>query len=285
MRGNRDRGNRARINEALHAGEPRSLEQIPRAGDVGFVDLLRVPRPQPVIRGHVKHAGNALDCAIERRQIPQVAVDSLHRKPRQSPQIARGPGEHTDGIPRATNCRATWLPRKPVAPVTSVVIEPANSDPGRRGFPARREADGGVHCRATAVAALPHEARAAHLAAHLPLEHFPSVAHLAVRAENRGRLEPDVHHAIRTARIVSRTIFRPVRFLDRSLIGIVMLVRDQVAGTLPAAGIERRRAPGGAVEFAFAAEKIQIDRRNHQIVFAQKLERGAEFVAGRLRAT
>src|SRR5215472_2893801 len=93
---------------------------------------------------------------------------------------------------------------------------------------------------------------AAHVPADLPLEHFPRVAEIAFRTEHRRGFKSHVHHTVLATRIVARAVLLPLRLLDHFAIGGVVFVGDDVAGALPAARIERRRAPRRALELALA---------------------------------
>ena len=89
----------------------------------------------------------------------------------------------------------------------------------------------------------------------------------------------DVHHAVSAARVITGTKLFPRRLLDHLAIRSVMIVRDDVAGTLPPARIERRRAPCRAFQFAFSSQEIEVNWGNHQIVFIQQRHGLAEFLA------
>ncbi len=85
------------------------------------------------------------------------------------------------------------------------------------------------------------------------------------------------------ARVLAVTVVFPLRLFHEVVEGRVVLVGDEVARALPALDVAGRVAPGGAGQFAFAAQELQVDRRRHHPVFLEQplgfLELGADVVA------
>ena len=80
MARHRNRCDRAGVDEFLGARAPRGLEQIPRAVHVGFVNLSRVARPQPVVGGDVKDARNSRHGSIKRCGVAQISGTAFGRE-------------------------------------------------------------------------------------------------------------------------------------------------------------------------------------------------------------
>ena len=83
-------------------------------------------------------------------------------------------------------------------------------------------------------------------------------------AKHGGGLETAVHQAIFAARVVARAKAVPIGYVDELAVGEVMGVAAQIARAAPAADVESRIGPGRALQFAPAAEKLQIDRRGRE---------------------
>ena len=74
---NSDAAYGAGVDDLFYAGLLRRGEKVARALDVGIVKFLRVARPEPIVRGHVKDQFAACDRAFERCGIAQIAGEGL----------------------------------------------------------------------------------------------------------------------------------------------------------------------------------------------------------------
>ena len=83
-----DTAHRAGVNHPLDPWLARRFQQIPRALYVRAVQLIRMPRPEPVIGGHMKDQPASRHRPFERSGIPQIAGNRLDF---QFPQLARRP--------------------------------------------------------------------------------------------------------------------------------------------------------------------------------------------------
>ncbi len=88
-----------------------------------------------------------------------------------------------------------------------------------------------------------------------------------------------MHHAIGATRVIPRTALFPRRGIDHFSIRFVVIIRDDVAGALPPARVERGSSPGRTLQFAFPPQKFQVNRRNHQVVLIEQPDRLTEFFA------
>ena len=93
-----DSSYRAGIYDALDACALHRIQQTSRAFDIAVVKLLGVPRPQPVIRRHVKHPPRTLHRTIERSRIPQIPFHRFDGQAFQNRQITRASNQHANSI-------------------------------------------------------------------------------------------------------------------------------------------------------------------------------------------
>ena len=121
---------RARVNQSLDARIARRISsRFAGSRHIACVNFVGIARPQPVVRRHMKNLANALHRAIQATPNRANPLQNVRRNFRQSRSIDLRPRQNTYTLARANNCRATWLPTKPVAPVTSVVIKSGTTRP------------------------------------------------------------------------------------------------------------------------------------------------------------
>src|SRR5206468_4729160 len=97
-RGNGDGCNATRINEPLDAGLPAGLEQVTCSHDIVLVDLIRIFRPQPVIRGNMENLAHTFKSVCQRGSVAQIAVDAIDIEAFHRSQLTCRAHEQTDGF-------------------------------------------------------------------------------------------------------------------------------------------------------------------------------------------
>jgi hypothetical protein len=118
--GEPQRGDRARVDDARHAGLGRGARARCRCRRRSHGRARAVAHPEPVVRGDVVDGGDALHRrAIERG--PSGPLDDLDGEAVEVVAPVRRAGEAPHGSPRASRARTTWAPTKPVPPVTRFI--------------------------------------------------------------------------------------------------------------------------------------------------------------------
>ncbi len=106
------------MDHAAHAGGQAGLEETAGALDVRLLEQ--------VTAAPVAHPGGGVDDDVlspdgagERTAVAEVAAPDLHTGGAQGRSVASGADQRAHALATPRRARATWPPRKPVAPVTS----------------------------------------------------------------------------------------------------------------------------------------------------------------------
>ncbi len=96
--GNSDGCNATRINEPLDAGFSASRKQVTSSHDIVFVDLIRIFRPQPVIRGNMENLPHTFKSVRQRGLVAQIAVNAIDIEAFHRSHLTCRAHQHTDAF-------------------------------------------------------------------------------------------------------------------------------------------------------------------------------------------
>src|SRR6266850_1164901 len=81
----------ARVDKSLDSGSPRGFDKIACSRHVGFINVIRVFGPQPIVRSNVKNLTDSVESLAQRRSVAQITVNAIDIQAFDGPQPACRP--------------------------------------------------------------------------------------------------------------------------------------------------------------------------------------------------
>src|SRR3972149_8491194 len=112
----------------------------------------------------------------------------------------------------------------------------------------------------------------------VPAQHLPEILPVLPHLPDHGGLESAVHHAVGAAVVPFVLVLLPVGLGHELVECLVVGIGDEVAGSLPALGVEIGVPPGGALQLPLSLEIAQVHGRAEEAVPLRQLPDALELL-------